>query len=509
MDYHLPIIPVALTLVPLLFTARILYRLIAHPLAHIPGPKIATFTSLYRAYYDIICDGGWSEHLHVLHAQYGTVVRVAPNELHFSDPDAFADIYGSGSTFTKDNGMYKCFGSSESVFGQTDFRAAQRRRHALGPLFSRRATLKLENELQKHIDALISRLAAYQPRRTAADLHLALRSVTLDIITSYCFGQSFSALNHPGFSHPVAISMDATLHLCWVFKHVPILRKLVDHCPKWIGLALMPGTKGYYDQADQLGAQIDEILQNSGILQNAEHDTMYSYFITKQGDSKEGLPKMSENKEKVRTWLLHEGLNLRFAGSETVGNACTIASFFVLRDPRIKATLVKELEEAWPDVDVPLGYEALEKLPYLTAVIKEGLRLSYGTVTPMPRVVGPSGGVVAGVSVPPGTIIAMGNTIMHRNPEVFPDPLRFCPERWLHSDTATLDRYLVSFSKGPRLCLGINLAWCELYLILGNLFRKLDLTDDGLSSLDDLHFREYFIPLYRGHHLHAHVQLKK
>ena len=47
--------------------------------------------------------------------------------------------------------MYKCFGSSESVFGLTDFHQAQKRRQALGPLFSRRATLKLEKELQKHV----------------------------------------------------------------------------------------------------------------------------------------------------------------------------------------------------------------------------------------------------------------------------------------------------------------------------------------------------------------------
>lgn len=51
--------------------------------------------------------------------------------------------------------MYSCFGSSESVFGQTDFYQAQKRRQALGPLFSRRATLKLEKELQKHVGAFL------------------------------------------------------------------------------------------------------------------------------------------------------------------------------------------------------------------------------------------------------------------------------------------------------------------------------------------------------------------
>ena len=54
----------------------------------------------------------------------------------------------------------------------------------------------------------------------------------------------------------------------------------------------------------------------------------------------------------------------------------------------------------------------------------------------------------------------MGHTIMHRNPAIFPDPLRFSPERWLQPDSAMLDRYLVAFSKGPRLCLGIK---CVVY----------------------------------------------
>jgi hypothetical protein len=54
------------------------------------------------------------------------------------------------------------------------------------------------------------------------------------------------------------------------------------------------------------------------------------------------------------------------------------------------------------------------------------------------------------------TTIAMGHTVMHRNPVVFPDPLRFSPERWLQPDSPMLDRYLVAFSKGPRQCIGIK-----------------------------------------------------
>lgn len=89
----------------------------------------------------------------------------------------------------------------------------------------------------------------------------------------------------------------------------------------------------------------------------------------------------------------------------------------------------------------------------------------------------------------------MSSIFLHRNPEIFPDPLTFNPNRWLESDSNDLANYVVPFSKGPRMCLGLkyvivftsnlsmtsltgpcgSLAWAELYLIIGNLFRKVDL----------------------------------
>jgi hypothetical protein len=46
--------------------------------------------------------------------------------------------------------------------------------------------------------------------------------------------------------------------------------------------------------------------------------------------------------------------------------------------------------------------------------------------------------------------------IVHRNPDIFPEPEIFSPERWLQSGSQNLDKYLVAFSRGPRSCLGIK-----------------------------------------------------
>ena len=56
----------------------------------------------------------------------------------------------------------------------------------------------------------------------------------------------------------------------------------------------------------------------------------------------------------------------------------------------------------------------------------------------------------------PKTIVSTSAVFVHTNPDVFPDPERFIPERWLQQDSQNLDAWLVPFSKGPRSCLGIK-----------------------------------------------------
>ncbi|PPQ71154.1 hypothetical protein CVT24_009835 [Panaeolus cyanescens] len=473
-------------------------RLYHHRLSQYPGPRLAAATLWYKAYFDIIKDGGWAEHLQSLHDQYGPIVRVAPNELHFSDPNSYNDIYGMGTRHTKQPEMYSCFATDQSVFAMFDHHEVSQRRNLIGPFFSRRAILNLEKTIQNKIDILVASLLEYQHSKKSANLDLAFRSISLEIITSYCFAQSSKALESPDFKNDILTAMDLTLPMIWVFKHFPIIRKVLLGVPECFASVLRPSTKGILEQRKQMGAQIDDILKDPTSLGNVDHETIYHHFLTPQPENQR-LPPIT------REWLLDEGLYLRFAGSDTVGNVCTVATYHILANKHVHLQLLSALTEVWPDKESHPGLETLEKVPYLTAVIKESLRMAHGIVTPLPRVVGPTDAEISGIVVPAGTIVSMGATVVHRNPDIFPEPEVFNPERWLKADANELDKYLVSFSKGPRSCLGINLAWCELYLIIATIFRKLDLTADR-PSLSDISFREYFVPLHRGRHFHAFVQ---
>lgn len=95
----------------------------------------------------------------------------------------------------------------------------------------------------------------------------------------------------------------------------------------------------------------------------------------------------------------------------------------------------------------------------------------------------------------------MGVLFPMQHPWAFETPDQYIPERWLVADEAAkqrLDRYFVPFSKGPRSCLGINLAWCELYLAYANLFRRFELSLDGTKD-DDFDWIDVGLALFKGH----------
>ncbi|KAK7045500.1 hypothetical protein VNI00_007753 [Paramarasmius palmivorus] len=246
---------------------------------------------------------------------------------------------------------------------------------------------------------------------------------------------------------------------------------------------------------------VDNLLADPSVLHDTEQPTIFNHLISPQHHHRKTV---ESNPPPSRKALIEEAMGLIQAGSDTVANTCTVGIFHILDNSSVHKRLFEELQSAWPDSAVAAKLQTLEKLPYLTAVIKESLRLSTGVVTPLARIVGPSGSVIGGCLVPAGTIVAMSATFLHFDEELFPEPDRFIPERWL--DNPNNNQYLVPFSRGPRMCLGFNLAWAELYLVFANVIRKLDLTPSETTAEDFRTYRELFVPVYDGQEFHIRVK---
>jgi hypothetical protein len=184
-------------------------------------------------------------------------------------------------------------------------------------------------------------------------MSLAYRSLTTDIITSYCFTEDPQTLDYADFSHPLA-KIEDVLQQIWVQRHFPWIISWINAAPERLILWLVPQYKAHIELTAGLQRQIDKILNEPDTLSSAEHDTVYRHLL-----------EFKCEKPISRTTLLHEAILLVGAGGETVGNSSYAGTFYALKNTSIGQRLSEELHEAWPDKDRPLSYTALEKLPYL------------------------------------------------------------------------------------------------------------------------------------------------
>jgi cytochrome P450 len=227
----------------------------------------------------------------------------------------------------------------------------------------------------------------------------------------------------------------------------------------------IPGTSVLIRAFQDIFKQIDNIQTTTydGHLK-VSHDTIFHEILNSK------LP--PEEKSSTRLW--QDGQVTVIAGTLTTAWALSVMTYHFLTLPEVLKKLKAELATAIPDPSKSLPLASLEQLPYLTACVQEGLRLSCGVSSRLQRIA-PDEDLIfndgkKSWTIPRGTPVGMTSTIMHYDTNIFPSPTAFRPERWL--ENPRLDKYLIAFSRGSRQCIGINLAYAEIYLAVATIFRR-------------------------------------
>lgn len=177
--------------------------------------------------------------------------------------------------------------------------------------------------------------------------------------------------------------------------------------------------------------------------------------------------------EKSLPRLVMEAQSLIGAGTLTSTHMLSITTYHILANTPVLSKLLEELEEAIPDIATPCPLQILEQLPYLSAVVLEGLRVSYGSVHRLQRVHPDNVLKFQDWIIPPGTPVSMSSISMHDDPSIFPEPRKFGPQRWIGPDRDIRQKYLFNFGRGARQCVGMNLAEAEIHIAIAMVFRKL------------------------------------
>lgn len=184
------------------------------------------------------------------------------------------------------------------------------------------------------------------------------------------------------------------------------------------------------------------------------------------------------------------------AGTETTARTLATALYYIHADAAVYARVLREVRSVMPDADSPIPLVTkLRPLPYLTAVLEESLRIAHGVAGRLSRIAPDEDLVYRGLKIPRGVTFSQSMYYVHSDPEVFPEPNEFHPERFMGDSTAavTARKHLQPFGKGTRNCLGINLAWSELYLTVAALVGsvRMELVDTTVRDVTIV--KEYFV----------------
>lgn len=316
---------------------------------------------------------------------------------------------------------------------------------------------RLEPELHVLVQKLCSKLLAQSGDDEPFDVTMAYSCFTSDAISGYSFGQSFGLLDqkgwYPNFREPTA----SILRPVFIFRFFPwtkasagLGKYLVDYCPADIAMFIRTLQIELPNRVLQAKADLD-----AGITY--DRPTIFASLL--QSDL--GLL------EKEPQRLADEAAAVVGAGTETTSWALSVMTYHLLTKPQLLAKLTAELKTVVTDPQNLPDWTVLETLPYLGAVIQEGLRLSYGVSSRTARIPTEENLLYRGEwnkktvqhVIPRGYAVGMSTIVTHHDERTFPDSYTFAPERWLDENNQRnkeVEKGMLAFSKGSRSCLGMK-----------------------------------------------------
>ncbi|KAI1801478.1 cytochrome P450 [Daldinia bambusicola] len=448
-----------------LSTAYSWYRL-----HHVPGPFIASLSYIWLARQ--VLNGTQLEAIGSATKKYGSLVRVGPNELLTDDPEVVRRMSSAKSKYWKSD-WYS--GSRfnpylPSMFITLDPAAHDKMKARMTPGYSGRDNPGAEADVDAQVMSLINlirkKYISHPGKGEFRPLNLVqtVSFFTLDVLSKIALGNAFGSLESDSDSHEFCGTVSKHVPQMAFTADVPWARDVVYST---LGLKLF-GPK----ETDSKGL---------GKVMGLVNEAVRKLFIP--GADKEEKTLLGSF---VRHGLLQpqcevEMLFLFAAGSDTTAAAIRGTLLHLLSAPQVYRKLKDEISSAVQDgkVSSPITYSEAKGLPYLQAVVYEGLRIRPITSSLMAKAVPPGGDTIDGKFIPGGTSIGTNFLMLLRSKEVFGEDADFFrPERYLEVDQNTrveMQRHVeLMFGYGRWLCSGKLIAFMELNKIYFELLRHFD-----------------------------------
>lgn len=400
-----------------------------------------------------------------IHERYGPIVRVGPDELSFTDPTAWKDIYTKDFLRPYTHRDKPPGKDAENLISASEA-DHHRFRKVLAPAFVQ--TLEQEAVVQSYVNLLISKLRQIaeidrSQEGAVVDVLKWFNYTTFDIIGDLIWGSSFGCLE--------AVKYHPWIQVIAQFKTALIVGATKYYTPLDTILMMITPKSAMADLMQIWKTTEEKIAQRLEL--GPTHQDMISHMLTPIKSLSPTEFQMSLSEVEINSMLIV------VAGSESVTTVLTGITNYLLRDPTQLQALVHEIRTNFQTNEDITGV-SLSRLPYLNAVLHEGLRLCPSIPDGMRREVPKGGAIVAGHFLPQGTVVSIPQWASYQATTNFQSPTLFSPERWLEGSGDSKYRkdrkdVFQPFSLGPHNCPGRSLAYLEMRLILAKMIWNFDL----------------------------------
>ncbi|KAK4446109.1 putative cytochrome P450 E-class, group I [Podospora aff. communis PSN243] len=453
-----------LLLPPLLYLLLTPHTTKNNPLSRFPGPLIARYTYLY------IFHHMWSAPLDTfllgLHATYGPVVRIGPNDILLGDADEIIRTNSLRSTWTRSDWFKNMDFDFEnySVVTLPGVEEHDRRKAKLLRSYEGRGTADLEGVIDGQLEILVDllRKKARGDEKGVVDWAQVARWFGMDVATVAVTGEAWGDLREERDK----------------FGFFEIGGRLVPfmHCvAMWAGLRRVTSSKWFMRNlgpkvTDEKGlgkfmGWVKANVERRGSEDGAQGDMLADWL-------KGGLSRRDAETE---------GVTAVIAAADTAAAPLRSIMLHIATSPSAYNKLKAELAESIRDkrISSTITYAEAQKLPYLQAVLHEGMRILPVTMTGFGKRVGPEGDTLCGIPVPPETEVYPNNQALMYSKDVFGEDVNvFRPERWIEADAerrVVMRNYVdILFSKGRWQCPGKIMAWMEMNKVFVEVLRQFD-----------------------------------
>ncbi|GCB48597.1 cytochrome P450 [Streptomyces sp. NL15-2K] len=319
-----------------------------------------------------------------------------------------------------------------------------RKRRQVQPAFA-------HTEINRYVDIMRAEVAAtvagWEPGRTL-DVREAMVGLSLDMLAKTVFAGSLDD----------AVFRRLRSDLSVVLNDVGVRIML----PDWAERLPLPFNRRFDRARAGVRATINTAVDE---LQASGHDTgdMLSMLL-RAVDEETGEPLTGHQ-------ICSEILTLAVAGTETTASVLSWTLYELARHPGIEARVLAELDEVLGER--PVALDDVTRLPYLNRVITETLRLHHPGWLVTRRTTEETR--LGEWTLPAGTELAYCQHALHRDPERFPDPHTYDPDRWTDPAQEPPPGAFLPFGDGKHKCMGDRLALTEMVTALATMLRSVRL----------------------------------